>query len=94
MSQNLWKKEKKIDLIQSTKGERYVAVAAASILARDRFLTRMENFSQEYGTELPKGASDAVIETAKRIVGNKGREELKKVAKLHHKTTNKILVDD
>lgn len=73
------------------KGERYLAVAAASILTRDRFLARSEKLSQEYGIELPKGASEAVVTAAKRIMEEKGPEELRKVAKLHHKTTHKIV---
>jgi len=87
----LMDKGKKIELIQTHKGERYTAVAAASILARDRFLTRLEELSKEYEIDLPKGASEVVVSSAKKLVAQKGLENLEKVAKLHHKTTNKIL---
>ncbi len=87
----LMEKGKKLQLIQTPKAERYIAVAAASILARDRFLSRMEKLSQEYGILLPKGASDRVIQPALDIIKKRGIDELKKVAKLHHKTTQKIL---
>lgn len=87
----LMQKGRQLNLKQITKGERYIAVAAASILARDRFLTRMDKLSQEYSVALPKGASDAVLGAARDIVSRKGPEELRKVAKLHHKTTEKIL---
>ena len=87
----LMEKGKKLQLIQTPKAERYAAVAAASILARDRFLARMEKLSQEYGILLPKGASDRVIQPALDIIKKRGINELKKVAKLHHKTTQKIL---
>ena len=87
----LMEKGKKLQLIQTPKAERYIAVAAASILARDRFLSRMEKLSQQYGILLPKGASDMVIQPALDIVKKRGMDELKKVAKLHHKTTQKIL---
>ena len=87
----LMEKSKRLELIQTPKGERYIAVAAASILARDRFLTRMDKLSQEYAIALPKGASDAVIQPARQIVERKGSAELKKVAKLHHKTTQRII---
>jgi len=86
----LMEKGRKIELIQTPKGERYIAVAAASILARDRFLSRMERLSNEYGVLLPRGASDLVIEPARIIVAQKGIAELKKLAKIHHKTTKKI----
>ena len=40
-----------IKLTQLPKGERYIAVAAASILARDRFLSHLEKLSQEQALE-------------------------------------------
>lgn len=87
----LMEKGKEVNLVQTPKGERYIAVAAASILARDRFLARMEKLSRKYGVNLPKGSSDRVLTPAKLIVAKKGTEELRKVAKLHHKTTQKVL---
>jgi len=87
----LMEKGKKLQLIQTPKAERYTAVAAASILARDRFLGRMEKLSHRYGILFPKGASDRVIQPALDIIRKRGIDELKKVAKLHHKTTQKIL---
>jgi len=87
----LMEKSKRLELIQTPKGERYIAVAAASILARDRFLSRMDKLGQEYSITLPKGASDAVIHPARQIIEKKGSAELKKVAKLHHKTTQRII---
>ena len=87
----LMEKGRQLYLTQVPKGERYLAVAAASILTRDRFLARLEKLSQEYGVSLPKGASESVIKTAKQVVEIKGREELRKLAKLHHQTTEKII---
>ena len=86
----LMEKGKKLQLIQLPKGERYLAVAAASILARDKFLSRMENLRVTYRIELPKGASDTVVQAGKQFVQTYGEESLGKVAKLHHKTTEKI----
>jgi ribonuclease HIII len=86
----LMDKGKKLKLIQLPKGERYLAVAAASILARDRFLSRMESFRDSYKIELPKGASDSVITAGKQFVQTYGDNSLEKIAKLHHKTTEKI----
>ncbi len=88
---SLMEKGKKIQLIQMPKGERDIAVASASILARDKFLARLERLSQEYQIELPKGASEAVVIAGKQIIAKKGPDDLRKVAKLHHKTTHKIL---
>ena len=73
------------------KAEQNIAVAAASILARARFLEKLSNLSSEYEIDLPKGASQTVIENAKKFVDMHGKETLRKVAKLHFKTTTEVL---
>jgi ribonuclease HIII len=83
----LMDKGKKLQLVQVPKGERYTAVAAASILARDKFLSRMESFRDSYKIELPKGASDTVVNAAKQFLRTYGANSVGKIAKLHHKTT-------
>ena len=89
----LLEKGKKIQLIQRPKAEEDLAVAAASIVARDEFLIRLKRVSEEIGVSLPKGASQAV-ELAARVVVNKfGRERLEGIAKLHFKTTQSVLQD-
>lgn len=87
----LQEKGKKLKLIQMHKAEQNIAVAAASILARARFLNKLANLSNEYKIDLPKGASQAVIEAAKKFVDTHGKEALMKVAKLHFKTTEDVL---
>jgi ribonuclease HIII len=86
----LQEKGKKLKLIQMHKAEQNIAVAAASILARARFLEKLSKLSNKYKIDLPKGASQTVIESGKKIVVTYGEEALRKVAKLHFKTTNEI----
>jgi len=86
----LQEKGKKLKLIQMHKAEQNIAVAAASILARAKFLQKLSKLSNEYKIDLPKGASQTVIENAKRFVNMYGKEVLRKVAKLHFKTTNEV----
>lgn len=87
----LMKKGRQIELIQRPKAEEDIAVAAASILARAEFLRRLYYLSQEVGIDLPKGASLKVEEVGYRLVKEKGKEILNQVAKLHFKTTQKVL---
>jgi len=87
----LQEKGKKLKLIQMHKAEQNMAVAAASILARARFLEKLSKLSNEYKIDLPKGASQTVIENAKRVVNMYGKETLRKVAKLHFKTTTAVV---
>ena len=87
----LLEKGKRIRLVQRPKAEEDLAVAAASILARAEFLTRLKRLSDEVGTSLPKGASPAVELAARMVVKKHGRERLSTVAKLHFKTTLAVL---
>ncbi len=87
----LKEKGKNIKLIQMTKAESDIAVAAASILARGEFVTRLSRLSSQYELELPKGASAKVISQGKTFISKFGQEELQNVAKLHFKTSGEIL---
>ncbi len=82
-----------IQLEQRTKGESDTAVAAASILARERFIDWMDKTSAACGIKLPLGASDAVILAARELVARDGPDVLGKVAKLHFKTACTVLGD-
>lgn len=84
-------KGKKINLIQRVRAESDLAVAAASILARDEFVKRINQLSSMFGVQLPKGASSKVLEAAKKFVEKNGKNQLNNVAKLHFKTTHEIL---
>ena len=75
-----------IELIQKHRAEEDLAVAAASILARDEFVTRLGRLEKEYGMAFPKGASAAVDAAAKEFVAKQGAENLPKVAKTHFRT--------
>jgi ribonuclease HIII len=59
---------KGIELIQKHKAEADLAVAAASILARHEFVSRLATMGKTYGMEFPKGASAAVDAAAKEFI--------------------------
>ncbi len=80
-------------LEQRTKGESDIAVAAASILARERFVEWMEKTSAAGGVPLPLGASAAVVEAAREVLAKHGPAALGKIAKLHFKTTLAVTGD-
>lgn len=79
-----------IELTQRHKGESDPVVAAASILARNAFLVRLENLSEKYHIPLPKGASSQVIAAGREFLQTYGKEALGQVAKLHFKTTSEL----
>lgn len=86
----LKEKGKSIKLIQQTKAESDTAVAAASIIARAEFVKRISSLSKTYGLNLPKGASAAVLEQAKKFAVQYNKQELSNVAKLHFKTYENV----
>ncbi|MEK5428288.1 ribonuclease HIII [Cytobacillus sp. FSL R7-0680] len=84
-------KGKEITLFQRTKAESNIAVAAASILARDEFVNRLHKLSIKYNVTFTKGASTKTVANAKKFVSMHGSKELNNVAKLHFKTTDQII---
>lgn len=87
----LQERGKKIHLIQMPRAEVHVAVAAASILARARFLEHLADLSARFEMTLPKGASAAVIQAGQALVKRFGKDALRQAAKLHFKTTAQVL---
>jgi ribonuclease HIII len=77
---------REIELVQRHKAEEDIAVAAASILARDEFVKGLAKLEKQFNVELPKGASTAVDEAAKKFVADQGAENLAKIAKMHFRT--------
>ena len=90
--QALREKGRSITIVQRPRAEEDVAVAAASILARAKFVQQLEQLSKRVGKALPKGASDpAIVAVGREIVATSGKDILTEIAKLHFKTTQTIL---
>ena len=87
----LMKKGRSIELEQMHGAERDIVVAAASVVARAKFLSRLKRLGQMFNIDLPKGASQQVIEQGRKFIEQRGIQQLTKVAKLHFKTTQSIL---
>ncbi|GEP44875.1 ribonuclease HIII [Brevifollis gellanilyticus] len=79
-----------IELIQRTKAESDPAVAAASILARDRFVQWLDQTSQRLQIELPKGVSAQVKANARALFKRDGLDGLAAAAKMHFKTAAEV----
>ena len=74
-----------------TKAEdKYLCVAASSIISRYVFLKKMNEISKEIGMEIPKGAGTIVDEVAQKIIDKYGFEKLNTIAKLNFKNTDKL----
>ncbi len=79
-----------LELVQRHKAESDPAVAAASILARDEFVRRLRRLGEQFGLELPKGASKQVEAVGRTFVEKHGAEALAQVAKMHFRTSYRV----
>jgi ribonuclease HIII len=77
---------REIEFVQRHKAEEDLAVAAASIIARDEFVKGLARLEKQFEMKLPKGASAAVDAAAKEFVAKFGAAELGKVSKMHFRT--------
>ena len=87
----LMQKGRGIELIQRHRAESDMAVAAASIIAREGFLLALKKMEKKYGMEFKKGASQAVCDAAAALVRNNAPKDLLNTAKCHFKTADKVL---
>lgn len=80
------------ELYFAQKGEsKHLAVACASIIARDAFLESLESLGKPFGIVLPSGAGTQVDQIAMRLINRYGTDVLNKTAKLHFANTQKAL---
>jgi len=92
IKRHLGERGRKLRLLQTPKGERDLAVAAASVLARDVFVRSLHAMGEKWSVEFPKGSSQ-VVDAGVRFVRDHGFEALGKVAKVHFTTTGKIMAE-
>ncbi|MDF2549040.1 MAG: ribonuclease [Chlamydiales bacterium] len=85
-------KEPALKVVQRTKAESDVVVAAASILARNAFVKHLKILGDKYQIELPKGASDRTRTMGQKLYNQYGADILKDVSKEHFKTFSEIVL--
>ena len=90
IQQSLLRHGRKIDIQQRTKAESDIAVAAASILAREGFIDWLDRQGKALGVRLDRGVSAEVKATAEKLVAAKGPEVLREVAKVHFRTAHAV----
>lgn len=91
LQSSLGERGKNIIIEQRTKAESDIAVATASILARDAFVTWIDKATEKFGFPIPKGASNKVQEAGEILVSQHGTEILQEVSKTHFKTAQNWL---
>ncbi|MCX7800717.1 MAG: ribonuclease HIII [Fimbriimonadales bacterium] len=87
----LQERGRQANVVSRTKAESDLAVAAASVLARAKFLWQLDELSKRWETALPKGCGPNVLQAGREFVRRHGEAALASVAKLHFKTREDIL---
>src|SRR5215471_3341514 len=90
IEQSLLRHGQKIQIQQRPRAESDIAVAAASILAREGFINWLEREGKKLGMRLERGVSPAVKATAEKVVETKGPDGLRQVAKVHFRTAHAV----
>jgi ribonuclease HIII len=90
IEQSLLRHGRKIDIQQRPRAESDIAVAAASILARETFINWLDREGKKLGVRLERGVSGAVKAAAEKIVQDRGPEGLRQVAKVHFRTAHAV----
>ena len=79
-----------LHVYQQPRAEADMAVAAASILARDAFVGVMAELAEKAGFDLPKGGGAQATAAARRIVKEQGKEALAQFVKLHFANSRQL----
>ena len=83
----LMEKGSALKIEEKVRGESDTAVAAASMLARARFVSELERLSEQCGINLHLGAGEPTLASGRDFIERHGQEALAGVAKVHFKTT-------
>jgi ribonuclease HIII len=90
IEQSLLRHGQKIEIQQRPRAESDVAVAAASILAREAFINWLDREGKKLGVRLERGVSPAVKIAAGKIGKDQGPAVLRQVAKVHFRTAHEV----
>ena len=94
IEQSLLRHGRKITIEQRPRAESDIAVAAASVIAREGFINWLERKGKELGLRLERGVSASVKDGARKLVETNGADVLREVAKVHFRTAHEIAPND
>jgi len=76
------------------RAERHAAVAAASVIAREAFITNLAELSGQWGLDLPLGSGSPVAPAMRRFLQLHSPAEMREVAKIHFKNVQAFLASN
>jgi ribonuclease HIII len=90
IEQSLLNHGRKIEIQQRPRAESDIAVAAASILAREGFINWLDREGKKLGLRLERGVSAGVKSVAGKLVEKGGPDLLRQTAKVHFRTAHAV----
>src|SRR6266700_1310677 len=93
IKESLLRRARHIVIAQRPRAESDVAVAAASIIAREAFINWLERKGKELGVRLGRGVSGEIKSTAATIVEKHGPQMLSQIGKVHFRTAHEVAPD-
>ena len=89
----LLERGRRIEFRSRPRAESDIAVAAASLLAREAFLQSLAELSTRFALPFPKGAAPHVRKAAEAIARKHGPAALPDCCKLHFRTLDEVLAE-
>jgi ribonuclease HIII len=80
-----------VKLRQVVRGEEFLPVAAASILARACFIREIEKLTARFNIEIPRGAASIVDDAGRRLLQKYPSLDFGTIAKTHFKNYRRIM---
>jgi ribonuclease HIII len=80
-----------LKVFEVPRAERHAAVAAASVIARDAFLTNMQELSEKWAMDFPLGSGTPVPRAMRKFVQQHSPGEMRLVTKIHFKNVQTFL---
>lgn len=87
----LMEKGSRLEIMQTTRAEKDMAVAAASVVAKYNLLKYFDEVGRQYDVVIPRGSGIQAIDCAIDIANRYGVMELKKNVKIHFRITKEVL---
>ncbi|MCP4091962.1 MAG: ribonuclease HIII [Planctomycetes bacterium] len=78
-------------VVEVPRAERHAAVAAASVIARDAFLTNMQELSQQWAMDFPLGSGAPVPRAMRKFLQLHSAGDMQQVTKIHFKNVQTFL---
>lgn len=80
-----------LKVFEVPRAERHASVAAASVIARDAFLTNMQELSEQWAMDFPLGSGTPVPKAMRKFVQLHSPGEMRQVSKIHFKNVQSFL---